>query len=64
IEDFKQGKIEVYRGNYFGTNPQNPDDRINLLKGYKECAKASAPSFGYVLDDVIKIERSHEKNTF
>ena len=64
IEDFKQGKIQVFRGNYLGTNPQNPDDRIDLLKGYKECAKASAPSFGYVLDDVIKIERSHEKNTF
>lgn len=63
-EAFKKGNQEVFRGNYRGVNPEDPLDVIDLRHGYQECKNGSAPSFNYVLDDVIKIERSSEKFGF
>lgn len=55
IEDLKKGKIEVFKGNYIGVDPFNPDATYDLSKGYKENATSSAPTFHYVLQDVITI---------
>ncbi|MCR5282265.1 MAG: BMP family ABC transporter substrate-binding protein [Lachnospiraceae bacterium] len=46
----------VFQGPYTGTNPYDPSDTINLEDGFEENKEASAPSFGYVLDDVITVE--------
>ena len=56
IEDFKKGKIEVFKGEYTGTNPYDPSDTIDLRDGFTENETTSAPMFCYVLDDVITIE--------
>ena len=55
IEDLKSHKIEVFKGNYTGTDPFDPTDTIDLSKGYEENKNYSAPSFHWVLDDVIKV---------
>ncbi len=56
VDGFKKGRIDVFSGAYTGTDPFEPDDRIDLRVSYKENNKASAPSFHYVLDDVITVE--------
>ena len=56
IEKFKKEKLMVFVGNYVGVDPQNPEDVINLRSGYEENKSASAPSFHYVLKDVISVK--------
>lgn len=56
IEQLEKGKIEVFQGDYTGTDPDNPQDVCDLRKAYKENDKSSAPTFHYVLDDVITVE--------
>ena len=56
VSAFESGTIEVFKGDYTGTNPYDPTDTIDLSGGYQENANASAPSFCYILDDVIKVE--------
>lgn len=56
IESFEKGKIEVFKGDYIGVDPFNPSDTIDLKKGYKENDKSSAPTFHYVLKDVITVK--------
>ena len=56
IQAFKKGKINVYEGNYTGINPYDEDDVYDLRKGFKENATSSAPSFCYILKDVITVE--------
>ena len=56
IEQLEKGKIEVFQGDYTGTDPDNPQDVYDLRKAYKENDKSSAPTFHYVLDDVITVE--------
>ena len=55
-EQFKKGEITVFKGDYTGRNPYDPTDVIDLRNGYIENQNSSAPTFGYVLDDVIVIE--------
>ena len=55
IEQLKKGKIRVFEGNFVGVDPQNPEDVIDLRDGYAENMYASAPSFHYVLQDVIRV---------
>ena len=55
IEQLKKGKIRVFEGNFVGVDPQNPEDVIELRDGYAENMYASAPSFHYVLQDVIRV---------
>ena len=55
IEDFKKGRIDVYKGSYIGVNPENENDTIDLRQGYEENADCSAPTFSYVLKGVITI---------
>ena len=53
ITSFQKGKADVFRGNYTGVNPEDPDDTINLSNGFEECRESSSPAFRYVLEDVI-----------
>ena len=56
IRQFNQGKLDVFRGDYVGADPYDPDDICDLKDGYTENAYSSAPTFHYVLKDVIRIE--------
>ena len=56
IRGFQQNKIQVFQGAYTGVNPYDPSDTIDLRDGYRENEKSSAPTFHYVLDDVITVE--------
>lgn len=56
IAGFKKGSIEVFKGNYTGVDPFNPDDTIDLSDGYIENEHSSAPTFHYVLKDIITVE--------
>ena len=55
IETIKKDPAAAYRGGYVGVNPDDPSDTIDLLNGYLENASSSAPSFCYLLKDVIEI---------
>lgn len=55
ISEFINQNLVVFQGNYTGVNPFDDTDVIDLSKGYIENEKSSAPSFHYVLKDVIKI---------
>ena len=57
IRDFKNNKIRVFLGDYTGVDPQNPEDTINLRQEYIENKESSAPTFHYILDDVIHVEK-------
>ncbi len=57
IEKMKRGNVDyVFKGDYKGTNPDDPSDTIDLSNGYIENENTSYPLFHYVLDDVITIE--------
>lgn len=56
INGFKKGKIQVFQGDYIGVDPEDPKDTCNLEKGYIENENSSAPTFHYVLKDVITVE--------
>jgi len=56
IEQFKQKKIQVFKGEYIGINPYDDTDTYDLSKGYTENETSSAPTFHYVLKDVITIK--------
>lgn len=55
IQEFKNNTITVFKGDYIGIVPNNPDDVYDLHTPYIENENASAPSFHYVLKDVITI---------
>lgn len=56
IDLFSKGKMSVFKGDYIGIDPFDESDRYDLNTEYIENAAASAPSFHYVLQDVIHIE--------
>ena len=41
---------------YLGVNVDDPEDIYDLSQGYEENRDRSAPSFNYILKDVITIE--------
>ena len=56
IDKFKRGHNDfVFWGDYTGTDPKNPSDKISLKNGYIENQNTSYPTFHYILDDVITI---------
>ena len=55
-DDFRRGRLEVFRGDYVGVDPDDPEDTIDLSEGYQENRDSSVPSFKYVLKDVITVE--------
>ena len=56
IGSFKKKEINVFQGDYTGVDPDNKEDVISLKEGYQENEKRSAPTFHYVLRDVIHVE--------
>ena len=56
IGSFKKKEINVFQGDYTGVYPDDPGDVISLKKAYQENGKSSAPTFHYVLKDVIHVE--------
>ena len=56
-QQFVDGDCEVFKGSYIGVNPDDPSDTIDLSTGYRENADSSAPTFHYVLQDIITIEQ-------
>lgn len=56
ILEFKQNRVHVFQGDYIGMNPDDPSDTIDLKEEYLENEKSSAPTFHYILKDVITIE--------
>ncbi|SDB59557.1 basic membrane protein A [Ruminococcaceae bacterium FB2012] len=56
ISEFKEGGNDVFKGPYTGTDPNDPSKTIDISGGYIENENSSAPTFGYVLNDVIRIK--------
>lgn len=57
IDKFKRGTVDfVYKGNYIGVDPNDPNDTIDLRKGFVENANTSYPTFHYILNDIITVE--------
>lgn len=51
-----KGTVEVFKGDYTGVDPVNSRDTCDLNQGYTENKLSSAPSFHYVLRDVITVD--------
>jgi basic membrane protein A len=47
--------LDVFSGDYTGTNPWDETDTIDLSAGFNENESKSAPAFSYVLDGVITV---------
>lgn len=56
IDEFKKGKLQVFKGDYIGVNPIDENDKYDLNNGYIENENCSAPTFSYILKDVITVE--------
>ena len=57
IKFLKNGTIKVFHGNYIGENPDDKADTWDLNIPYIENEKQSAPSFHYILKDVITVQQ-------
>ncbi len=56
IEKFTRGESNtVFKGDYIGTDPDDPSDTIDLKNGYIENENTSYPLFHYILTDIITI---------
>ena len=53
ISAFQKGSVSVFQGNYKGVNPENPEDTVDLSRGWEENRDSSSPSFRYILDEVV-----------
>lgn len=56
VREFQQDGVNVFQGEYIGVNPEDESDTIDLRNGYLENQNSSAPTFYYILKDVITIE--------
>ena len=54
-EDFRKGKIDVFKGNYIGVNPDNQRITIDLNDGFAENSDSSKPTFRYILRGVVTV---------
>ena len=50
------GNCHVFSGNYIGVDPSDPSDTWNLNIEFIENSDSSAPTFHYILQDVITVE--------
>ena len=55
IEDMRSGRTDVFRGPYTGVDPDDPTDTVDLSTGYGENRDSSAPTFHYILEEIITI---------
>ena len=53
IEDIISGKSHIFQGDYLAVDPNDPNDVWDLNTEYLENANASAPSFHYILQDIV-----------
>ena len=56
IRQFKNKNFLIFKGDYIGVNPFDENDTYDLRKPFVENENQSAPSFNYVLTEVITIE--------
>ncbi|MDD5949933.1 MAG: BMP family ABC transporter substrate-binding protein [Lachnospiraceae bacterium] len=54
-KQFKDDNFVVFKGDYMGVDPFDETDTYNLNQGYKENEKMSAPTFHYVLNNIIEV---------
>lgn len=55
IRQFKNKNVVVFKGDFVGVNPFDEKDTYDLRKPFYENATQSAPSFNYILKDVITV---------
>lgn len=55
-KQFYRHDLNVFQGNYIGVDPFDPTDTYDLSQGYDENRSSSAPTFHYVLQDVIHVQ--------
>lgn len=55
IDDFRDGKINVFQGDYIAIDPEDESQWIDLHDGYAENADSSIPTFDYILQDVVTV---------
>jgi len=55
VAQFCRGSVDVFRGPYIGVDPFDETDICDLSTGYTENKNCSAPTFHYVLTDIITI---------
>lgn len=57
IARLKRGNVDfVFKGNYTGVNPDDPDDTYDLRNGYIENQNTSYPMFRYIISDIITVD--------
>lgn len=56
INTLKTNNVEVFSGNYIGINPEDENDTYDLNTPYQENSVSSAPTFRYVIRDIITVE--------
>lgn len=56
IDSFKEGKVDVFKYDGIGVDPFDESDTYDMSKGYEENKKSSAPTFHYVIKDIITVE--------
>ncbi|MBQ4513175.1 MAG: BMP family ABC transporter substrate-binding protein [Anaerolineaceae bacterium] len=54
-KDFRNGKIDVFRGDYIGVNPDNMRITFDLNDGFTENSASSKPAFRYILRGVVTV---------
>lgn len=57
VKKLENGTIQVFSGPFTGVNPNDKEDTVDLSVPYIENEKSSAPTFRYILKDVIRICR-------
>ena len=55
IQALRDGKVQVFKGDYTGVNPNDPKDTVDLHNGFTENQNSSVSSFHYILKDVITV---------
>lgn len=61
IKLFHDKNFVVFKGDYIGVDPFDPADTYDLSQGYIENENLSAPTFHYVLKDIIKVRENTGK---
>ena len=56
VNKISSGKISIFKGDYKGTDPEDPNDTIDLNTEFIENKDSSAPSFHYILQDIVIID--------
>lgn len=55
VEKLEKRTIDVFSGPFIGVNPNDANDTVDLSTPYIENENSSAPTFNYILKDVITV---------